>query len=114
MIGWSLYIIRCSDNSLYTGIAKDVGKRFNEHQGNGPKCSKYLRGRGPLSLVFEQYIGSRSEALKIEGRVKQLTKARKEKILIDPVIIQHLMKTNLKKVHIPKELKNKTCIIREQ
>ncbi len=93
---WSLYIIRCSDNSLYTGIAKDVGKRFDEHRGNGPKCSKYLRGRGPLRLVFEKYIGSKSEALKIESRVKQLPKAKKEQILINPVVIQHVMKVGLK------------------
>jgi len=91
MIGWSLYIIRCSDNSLYTGIAKDVAKRFDEHQGYGPKCSKYLRGRGPLSLVFQRYIGSKSEALKIESRVKHLPKAKKEQILIDPVVIQNLL-----------------------
>ena len=84
-------MVRCSDNSLYTGIAKDVARRFDEHQDNGPKCSKYLRGRGPLHLVFQQHIGSKSKALKIESRVKQLPKAKKEEILIDPTIIQHLM-----------------------
>jgi len=91
MTGWSLYIVRCRDNSLYTGIAKDVKRRFSEHEGNSRKCSKYLRGRGPLNLVFQQHIGPKSEALKIEGKVKQLTKAKKERMLLDSTVIQSLL-----------------------
>ncbi len=96
MIGWSLYIVRCRDNSLYTGIAKEVTRRFYEHQENGRKCSKYLRGRGPLNLVFQQHIGPKSKALKIENRVKQLTKAKKEQMLVDSTVIQSLMKQSFK------------------
>ena len=91
MTGWSLYIIRCRNDSLYTGITKDVPRRFCEHQENGPKCAKYLRGRGPLNLVLQQYIGPKSEALKIENKVKQLTKTKKEQMLIDSTVIQSLM-----------------------
>ncbi len=91
MTGWNLYIVRCSDDSLYTGIAKDVARRFCEHQENGPKCAKYLRGKGPLNLVLQQHIGSKSEALKIENRIKQLPKALKEEMLIEPNMLQRLI-----------------------
>jgi len=68
---WYVYILRCGDGSLYTGIATDVDRRLAEHQTN--KGAKYLRGRGPLKLVFEKQVGSRSQALKIEHKVKGLT-----------------------------------------
>ena len=48
---WSVYLVRCSDNSLYTGIATDVARRFAEHQAQGPKTARYLRGRAALTLV---------------------------------------------------------------
>jgi putative endonuclease len=66
---WYVYILRCGDGSLYTGIATDVVRRLAEHQTN--KGAKYLRGRGPLKLVFEKQVGSRSQALKIEHKVKE-------------------------------------------
>ena len=81
MADWYLYLIRCRDGSLYTGIATDVARRFAEHQGKGDTGAKYLRGRGPLTLVFQKKLGSRSLALKVESRVKKLSKARKEKLI---------------------------------
>jgi putative endonuclease len=73
---WSVYMVRCRDGSLYTGIARDAERRFAEHRaGTG---AKYLRGRGELDLVFQQRVGSRSRALKIERAVKRLPKQRKE------------------------------------
>ena len=73
---WSVYLVRCSDGALYTGIATDVARRFEEHvEGRGAKS---LRGRGPLELVFEREVESRSTALKLEYRIKQLAKADKE------------------------------------
>ncbi len=78
---WSLYLVRCRDNSLYCGIALDVARRFAEHTGGGRKCARYLRGRGPLQLVFQQTIGTRSAALKQEYRLKQCTKADKERLV---------------------------------
>ncbi|MBN1128458.1 MAG: GIY-YIG nuclease family protein, partial [Chitinispirillaceae bacterium] len=50
MTVWYLYIIRCRDRSLYTGIATDVGRRFGDHAGGSARCAKYLRGKGPLML----------------------------------------------------------------
>ncbi len=79
--GWSVYIVRCRDASLYTGIAKDVIKRFAEHQAQGPKCAKYLKGRGPLQLVYQEKVGDKSAALKREYGLKQLSKAAKEQLV---------------------------------
>jgi len=78
---------------LYTGIATDVERRLAEHKQNIGSGSKYLRGRGPLELVFQKIIGSRSLALRVENRVKQLPKAKKEALVtaensIDSIIRQ--------------------------
>ena len=69
---WSIYILRCGDGSLYTGIATDVARRFGEHVSQGPKSAKYLRGRLPLEIVYRREIGSRSEASKEELRIKRM------------------------------------------
>lgn len=81
MSEWYLYMVRCRDGSLYTGVATDVERRLAQHRaGTG---SRYLRGRGPLELVFQRQAGGRSEALRLEARVKRLSRARKEKLLTD-------------------------------
>jgi len=82
MTEWYLYLIRVRNGSLYTGIATDVERRFSEHVAGGKKGAKYLRGRGPLKLVFHQKIGNRSQALKAEAAVKKMPKAQKEKLLV--------------------------------
>ena len=78
MLVWSLYLIRCSNESLYTGITTDVARRFNEHQSNGPKTAKYLRGKGPFKLVFHVEVGNRSQASIAESKVKKLSRCNKE------------------------------------
>lgn len=79
MTNWSIYIIRCADNSLYTGITTDVNRRFSQHEkGSG---AKYLKTRRPFVLVFQQTVGDRSQASKLEYAVKQLPKAKKEQIV---------------------------------
>ncbi|MBQ3503481.1 MAG: GIY-YIG nuclease family protein [Oscillospiraceae bacterium] len=76
---WYLYILRCRDGSLYTGITTDVDKRFLAHsEGRG---AKYTRGRAPLELVYREECGSHSDALKRELQIKALTKAEKEKLI---------------------------------
>jgi putative endonuclease len=80
MNNWYLYLIRCRDNSLYTGISTDVARRFVQHQGKGNAGSKYLKGRGPLRLVFQKKVGTKSLALKVELRVKRMSKGNKEKL----------------------------------
>lgn len=78
---WYLYILRCADGSLYTGITTDVERRLEAHRSG--KGAKYTRGRGPLELVYRETCGSHSEALKREYAVKQLV--RKDKLeMISP------------------------------
>lgn len=74
---FSLYIVRCADGSLYTGIATDVDKRLIEHE-SGPRGAKYLRGKAPLELVYSEVVGDRALASRLEYRVKQL--GRKQKL----------------------------------
>ena len=81
MLDWYLYMIRCHDGSLYTGITSNVARRFAEHQKNNSSGAKYLRGRGPLMLVFQKKLGGRSLALGVESKVKKLSKARKEELI---------------------------------
>ena len=76
MPDWYLYMVRCRDGSLYTGIATDVESRLADHRAS--KGSKYLRGRGPLKLVFQKQIGEKGRALKIEHKIKNLPRHKKE------------------------------------
>jgi putative endonuclease len=77
---WSVYMLRCRDGSLYTGIATDVRRRVAEH-GTDAKGAKYLRGRRPLEVVFQADIGSRSLATRAEIRIKRLSRAAKEELI---------------------------------
>ncbi len=75
---WSVYIIRCGDRSLYTGISNDVAKRFAVHQSGNAQSAKYTRHRHPLQLVFTAEIGTKSAASRAEYHIKQLPKRTKE------------------------------------
>lgn len=77
---FSLYILRCADGSLYTGIATDLQKRLAEHEA-GPRGAKYLRGRGPFEIVFSSIVGDRAIASQMEYRVKRLSRARKLELI---------------------------------
>ena len=80
---WSIYIIETNSGTLYTGIATDVQRRFLEHQTQDRKSAKYLRGKGPLKLVFHQLIGSRSQASKAEYYIKHLNKIDKTRLILN-------------------------------
>lgn len=78
MATWSVYLVRCGDGSLYTGITTDVERRLGEHRaGRGAKA---LRGRAPLELVTALEVGEHGTALRVEHRFKRLSKARKEEL----------------------------------
>lgn len=77
---YSVYILRCGNGSYYTGIATDVTRRLAEHE-SSPRGAKYLRGRGPLTLVFSEVAGDRSMASRLEYHVKQLNRAGKEALI---------------------------------
>jgi putative endonuclease len=73
---WHVYIIRCSDDSLYTGITTDIGRRFRQHaEGKG---AKFFRGRTPLHVVYREENHSRSSAAGREFRIKSMNHAAKE------------------------------------
>lgn len=72
---WYLYMLRCRDGSLYTGITTDVEKRLEAHRSG--KGAKYTRGRGPLELVYQEECGDHSAALKREIEIKALTREGK-------------------------------------
>jgi putative endonuclease len=77
---WWLYLVRTREGALYTGIALDVRARLAQHAaGSGAKA---LRGRGPLRLAFAACVGERGAALRLEARVKRLSKAAKERLVV--------------------------------
>lgn len=80
---WVVYIIQCSDDSLYTGITNNLERRFKQHQRG--KGAKYFRGREPVSVVYQENHGDRCSASRREFAIKQLNK--KDKLaLIEPEI----------------------------
>ena len=76
---WYIYILECSDNTLYTGITTDINRRLLEH--NSGKGAKYTRNRKPVTLRALFEAKNRSEASKEEYRIKQLTREEKLKLL---------------------------------
>ena len=76
---WYLYMLRCKDGSLYTGITTDVEKRLEAHRAG--KGAKYTRGRGPLELVYREECGTHSAALKRECEIKALTREQKNSLI---------------------------------
>jgi len=83
--------VRRRDGGLYTGIAIDVRRRIAEHARKTGNGAKSLRGRGPLHLVIQRVIGSRSLALRIEGAIKKLPKARKEDLVVQGDMVDRLI-----------------------
>ncbi len=76
-----VYILRCGDGSLYTGVAKDLERRLEQHERG--TASKYTRSRRPVTLVWKRRVLSWSRALEEERRIKALTRAQKERTLSD-------------------------------
>lgn len=76
---WRLYILRCGDGTLYTGIAVNVQHRLQMHRlGKG---ARYTRGRGPLTLVYQEECGNHSDALRREYAIKALPREEKELLI---------------------------------
>ena len=79
--GFFTYIVRCADNSLYTGWTVDLGERISAHnQGRG---AKYTRGRGPVELMASWQLSSKGEAMKLERALKQLSRKEKQTLIND-------------------------------
>ncbi len=87
---YSVYIVRCADDSYYTGIAADVTRRIAEHE-SSPRGAKYLKGRGPLTLVFSAAVGDRSTASRIEYRIKRMDRQSKEALIAGCTTLDELV-----------------------
>lgn len=74
---WNVYIVRCSDDSLYTGIAMDVARRVAEHNTDDVLAARYTRCRRPVMLVYQEKCDTRSAAGKREYEIKQMGKKEK-------------------------------------
>ena len=88
------YIVRCLDDSLYSGITTDLKRRVDEHNSDGKKGAKYLRAKKPVKLVYSEKFKDRNTALVREAEVKKLSKMNKELLIIK----NHFKKTD-KKIH---------------
>ena len=78
-MSYTLYILRCGDGTLYTGITDDVPRRLATHRAG--KGAKYTRGRGPLELVWQEEVPDKSAALRREIEIKRLRRAEKERLI---------------------------------
>lgn len=79
---WHVYMVRCADGSLYTGVAKDVARRLEEHNGDDRLGAKYTRARRPVALVYREPASSRSEAARRESEIKRMSKQAKEALAL--------------------------------
>lgn len=77
-MNYFVYIVKCSDNSLYTGIATNLEKRIKEHNGLLKGGAKYTRGKGPVVLKYSEEFKTRSLALKREAEIKRLGRSEKQ------------------------------------
>lgn len=73
---WYIYILKCSDNTLYTGITTDLIRRIDEHN-SSPKAAKYTRIRRPVELIYSENYEDKSGASKREYEIKQLSRVQK-------------------------------------
>jgi putative endonuclease len=78
---WTVYFLRCNDNSLYTGITTDTKRRLHQHN-NTKLGAKYTRARRPVKLVYSETAADRSTASKREYELRTLTKKQKEKLVL--------------------------------
>jgi len=81
MSNWYVYIVRCSDQSFYTGITNDVDRRIDEHNNSDLRGARYTRARCPVNLVYKESLSSRSEASKREYKIKGLSRTEKEALV---------------------------------
>lgn len=79
---WTVYIVHCADGSLYTGIAKDVARRVEEHNSNNLLAARYARARRPVVLVYQEPAATRSAALKREHQIKQMRRREKQTLVL--------------------------------
>jgi len=80
MSDWFVYILRCNDNTLYTGVTTDLDRRLSEHNSAG-STTRYTRSRQPVVLAYQEHATNRSDACRREAAIKRLTKAEKSSLI---------------------------------
>jgi putative endonuclease len=78
--GWCVYMVRCADDSLYTGIANNIERRLQEHN-EGRRGAKYTRARRPVSLVYTEPVADRSAAARREAELRRMSRLEKEALI---------------------------------
>jgi putative endonuclease len=87
---WYLYLVRCGDGTIYTGISNDVSRRLAAHRAG--KGARYMKGRSPLVLARKIRVGAKSDAGRAEWRVKRLPRGKKEKLIAGKIRLKELLK----------------------
>ena len=87
MRSYTVYILTNASRTLYVGVTGNLPRRLEEHR-SGTRGAKYLRGRLPVELVFELPVGDRSDALRLEHRVKRMSKGDKEALIVGAMVLQ--------------------------
>ena len=77
---WYVYMVRCNDGTLYTGITNDLEKRIEAHN-SGKDGARYTRSRRPVKLVYSEEVDSKSTAAKLEYKIKKMTRAKKKEMI---------------------------------
>lgn len=83
---WCVYILQCSDKSLYTGITIEPQRRVEEHNRGDKQAARYTRGRRPVTLVYQEYCASRATAASREAAIKKLSRAQKLALIAQAAI----------------------------
>jgi putative endonuclease len=78
--GWCVYMVRCADDTLYTGIASDIERRLQEHNA-GQRGAKYTRARRPVTLVYTEAVADRSAAARREVELRRMSRQEKEALI---------------------------------
>lgn len=85
---WYVYIIKTKLNTLYTGVTRDVERRFSEHQSGGTKAARYLKGKAPLELVWYESVLNKRLAMQLEYRIKKLPRAKKDELVSRKCVLE--------------------------
>lgn len=78
--GWFVYLVRCADGTLYTGITTDLARRIAEHNGVGGLGARYTRSRRPVALVYAEPADNRAAAARREATIKRLRRTDKQRL----------------------------------
>jgi putative endonuclease len=78
---WTVYILRCADETYYTGVARDPARRLSEHNGQDGRGARYTRARQPVRMVYTETARGRSQAQHREAAIKKLSRAQKIRLV---------------------------------